>query len=165
MRGSGESLTSRPRLQVSPILLGFARELAATFRSLRQTQSVPPAPKGLDQQHGVRHTTAQNIDGSHFIRKRRALRSNYLEITCDSTPVANDRKIERSLRRRDGFILDLSFVFKDSHRREIVFDLLKSGEHAFAIGSDLIVIGGTRLIVERTPSSTVEHSPQSRQSN
>jgi hypothetical protein len=44
-----------------------AHELAAALRSRRQTRSVPSAAEGLNQQHGVRHSTAQNVNRSDFI--------------------------------------------------------------------------------------------------
>src|SRR5579863_8856633 len=134
-----------------------AHEFAAALRSRRQTRSVPSAAEGLNQQHCVRHSTAQNINRSDLIRKRRTLSSDHLEVTCDPTLVANDGKVQGALCRRHRFILDLRFVFQNSNGCQIVFHLLESIQHILSIGSDLIVISGTCLIVKSMSSSGIEH--------
>src|SRR4029077_958380 len=88
---------------------------------------------------------------------------DHLEITCDSTFVASDGKVQGVLCRHDGFILDFSFVFQNSHRREIVFHLLESIQDALSIVSDLRVISRTRLVGERTSSSYVKYGANGRQ--
>src|SRR5258708_469844 len=147
-------------------LLGIpTRQLAAAFGSLRKTRSVPPAPKGLNQQDCVRHTTPEDIDGSDFICQRGTLRGDHLQIACYAAFVASYRKVQGVLRRHHRFILHLGFVFQNSYRRQIVFHLLESSQYVFPIGSDLKVISSTRLVGKSTTSAHVEDCTYGRQPN
>src|SRR5580700_6571381 len=60
-RLSGTVSASSETADLDLTLPAIACEFAAAFRFLGKSRSVPPAAKGLYQQHRVRHTTPQNI--------------------------------------------------------------------------------------------------------
>ena len=67
-----------------------ARELAAALGPVGQTRSIPSTAEGLNQQYGIRHSTAQDIDLRDLIRERRSLRDGHFKVAGDPTLVASD---------------------------------------------------------------------------
>src|ERR1700730_4707365 len=100
----------------------------------------------------------RRIDRRNLIGQGGTLCGDYLEVTWDAALVAGDRKIERALGSRDCFVLNLSLVFHNSHGRQIVFDLLESSQYVLSVRSDLIVIDGTRLVVQGAAYAHIEDS-------
>jgi hypothetical protein len=58
--------------------------------------------------------------------------------------------------------VDLGFVLQNPHRRQIVFHLLESRQHAMAVGSDFRIITRARPLSEGSASSHIEYGPQGR---
>ena len=64
--------------------------------------------------------------------------------------------------RRDGFVLDLSFVLEDAQGRYVVFDLLKTRQHSLAIVGDGLIVRSDGLVGDSPAPPYVEESKQSR---
>src|SRR6266852_1932483 len=71
--------------------------------------------------------------------------------------VARDGEFQIFLSCRDGFILNLSFVFEDPQCSYVVLDLLEARKHGLAIVSDGLIVRGDGLVRGSPTSSDVEN--------
>src|SRR3984957_2937046 len=130
-------------LQSSPQL---AREFAAAFRARRQRRAIPSPAEGLHQRDCIHHAPAKNINRGDFVRESGGLRRCHLQIAGDSAGIACVRELEIPLRGNDRFVLHLRFVLENSQCSHVVFHLLETRQHDFAIIGDGLIVCSDGLI-------------------
>src|SRR6267154_6013262 len=145
-----------PGEQQAP-LPGSANQLAATFGTLGQVGAIPVTTKSLNERDGVYHAAAENIYRSEFVGESRTLSGCYLEVAGDAALVAHDGEFQIFLSCRDGFVLNLSFVFEDPQCSHVVLDLLEARKHGLAIVSDGLIVRSDGLVRGSPTSSDVEN--------
>src|SRR5258708_30410074 len=134
----------------------MARQFAAPFRALGQTGATPAAAKVLDEGHCVHHAAAQNIDRRYFVRQSGALSCSHFKVAGDAARITSIGKCEVFFGCVDGSVLYLSFVLQNPKRRDLVLDLLKTGQHSLAIVSDGLIVRSNGLVRGSPTSSEVE---------
>src|ERR1700747_1336489 len=81
-------------VEATRALPGTARQLAAAFGAFGQGGAVPAAAQGLHKRHCVHHSSAEDSYSSKLVRKGRALRRGYFQVTGDAALVPRDGKFE-----------------------------------------------------------------------
>src|SRR6202795_3080074 len=122
-----------------------------------QSGAIPASTERLHQQDSSGEATAENIHGGHFVDQRRTLRRGHFQITGDSASIPSEREVQGFLRRDDRALLRVCFLFKDSQRRQIVFHLLKAGQHSLAVIGNGFIIGSNGLIETGPPPPRVKN--------
>ena len=118
----------------------MARQFAAAFRACRQGGAIPSSTESLDERDRVYHAPAKDINGSDFVRESGGLSGCHFEVACDAARVACVREFEILLGGDDCFVLNLRFVLEDSQGSYVVFDLLETSQHDFAIVGDGLIV-------------------------
>src|ERR1700746_1657882 len=121
-----------------------------------QSRAIPTATESLDQQDRVHHAAAKKIDRRDLIGKRGGLSGGHFEVTGDAALVAGDGKIQILLSCLYCSILRLGFAFENPQRRNVVFDLLETGQDGLAIIGDGLVVRSDGLIRGSSAPSRVE---------
>ena len=126
--------------------LRACREFAAAFGALREFGATPATTEGLDQRDGIYHSAAENIDRGDFVGESRALSGGHFKVAGDATRIASVGKCEIFLGGGDGRVLYLGFVLQNPKRRDVVLDLLKTGQHRLTIVGDGLIVRSDGLV-------------------
>ena len=113
---------------------------------LREAGAIPSSTEGLDQLDGGDHSPAENVYRSNLVSESRTLRGGHFQVTGDTTLVSCDGQFQVFLGCNDCFILSLRFFLQDAQCGQIVFHLLETGKHGFAIGSHGLIVGRNGLV-------------------
>ena len=87
----------------------------------------------------------------------RSLRYDNFKVRCNTAPVAIEGQEQRRFCRLDGAVLLLGFLLENARCRQGVFDTLEGREDCLAISRHGRIIGGLRLLRERSAPTGVEH--------
>src|ERR1700735_4573846 len=137
--------------------------------NVRNLRDVPTSTNGFDQENAGRHPARQNCQGSDLVSKRRTLSRCHFQIICDTALITGDRQFNGVFCCTHSNILGLRFTLQNAQRCEVVFHLLKCGEHRLAVIVDGLIVGRFCLFGCAPPASCVEqcfkscsaHSPES----
>ena len=113
---------------------------------MRKFGAIPAAAECLNQRHRVHHAASENIYGGDFVGERRAPRSCYFKVAGYAARIASVGECEVFFGCSDGRVLYLSFVLQNPKRRDVVFNLLKTGQHSLAIVCDGLIVRSDGLV-------------------
>src|SRR6266852_1467313 len=125
---------------------GCAYKFPATLGVSREARAIPSSTEGLDQLSGGDHSPAENVYRSNLVRESRALRDRHFQVTGNTAVVSCDGEFQGFLGRNDCFILSLGFFLQNAQSGEIVFHLLETSKHRFAIRSHGLVVDRNGLV-------------------
>src|SRR6266478_2452932 len=156
---------SRPRRRRSATShLRRRRERAKVERSVlidalaaRQLCGIPAAAKRLDQSGAGDETTLADIDRRHGVGQRGLIGDDDARIRDGAGQILvieDPRGLECC---RHSLVLHLGLLSEDAQRRELVLDLLESGQHALPVIRDGLLEEGARLFYDSGARAGIEH--------
>ena len=87
---------------------------------------------------------------------------DHVEIRDDAGLVLIRDQLDRAARQLQRFVLHRGFLLQDSQGGEVVFHLLKAGQHRLPVGGDRAVVGGAGLLDARAAGAALKQGCRQR---
>jgi hypothetical protein len=122
----------------------------------RQPGRIPTSAESLDQQYARVHSAPQDVNRVPLIQQLNGLSGDNLKVRVHTALISIGKQLHSSPRFSNRILLLLRFLLQRPERCQVVFYLLKCGQHGLPVVSDSGVIIGARCIRRRAAPAGIE---------